>query len=283
VIKTALTLGIWLSLLSGCGAVKGALKPWVCDCPPAEQTCSEDGTVLASAEQPILESNLREETESDSQSEPEEVPESTAPRTVVDPFTDAVVTPASPGWPELSASVGLPSELPADALVLRGNFDRRGETEAVMVEPGNRLSIFGTSRRRLDITLNEDFSRPEIAKIWGRTSAAATLVSDEVSEIVVVGLDSSGEIEVVTLSIYKVFGDDIGRVFTTEIGRVGPEGITKTAEIEFLGGRRNIAIRRTPLDASGVPDPGRAEIYEWNKWEGMFRMPAPPPTAPKRS
>ncbi len=266
--------------ITGCGAVKGALRPWVCDCETdKEMVCADGSTALAASEQPFLEAKSNDPDEIDAVEEEEPKEDLNAPRNVVDPFEDSIVSPASPGWPQLVSSVGLPSELPASSVILRGEFDRRGSTEAVMLVPAQEIRIYGENRRQLKESIVEDFSNEGVAKIWSKPVTSAKLVDDNVSEILVVGLDTSGEIELVTLSVYKVFGDRIGRVFSTEIGRVGPDGISKTVEIEFVSGRRHVGIRRTPLDSSGAPDPGRSETFEWNKWEGMFRVPAPPPTA----
>lgn len=271
-------------LVSGCGAVKGALKPWVCDCEPRETACADGSAALASREQPIVDAKpaprkAEDAPDTDGDSAEDDAFDETAPRTVVDPYVDALVTPASPGWPQLRDATGLPDELPASSKVLRGNFDRRGSIEAAMLVPAKTITIQGENRRILSEPIAEDFSVPSIAKNWARPVGAARLVADEVNEILVFGLDKSGEIELVTFSVYKVFGDRIGRVFTTEVGRVGPGGVSKTALVEFVGGRRNVGIRLTPLDASGVPDTQRSETYEWNRWEGMFRVPNPPPTA----
>lgn len=269
-------------IISGCGAVKGALKPWVCDCEPKELVCADGSEALAASEQPFLEDARTRDRSPDRDQDDEVEPppeDQNAPRTVVDPYAEALVNPASPGWPQLKQTVGLPNELPASSKILRGNFDRRGVIEGALLVPAKTITILGESGRKLEESIVEDFSLPTIAEKWSRPVGAGELVADEMHEIMVFGLDKSGEIEVVTFSVYKVFGDRIGRVFTTEVGRVGPGGISKTADVEFIGGRRNIGIRRTPLDASGAPDPQRAQTYEWNRWEGMFRIPTPPPTA----
>lgn len=78
--------------------------------------------------------------------------------------------------------------------------------------------------------------------------------------------------DAIHFSVFRLIGNAAARVFTIELERDG----TAQNEVDFVALGEERAIRVTSIDA---PTP---QVFRWNHWEGMFRVPAPAPTAPPR-
>jgi hypothetical protein len=84
--------------------------------------------------------------------------------------------------------------------------------------------------------------------------------------------------------IFKLIGSRFGRIFERTVAvRPSKEGeLKRRGYFEFLRGDQHRYIRWTPADDEEQPAPDRSVILEWNHWEGVYRRPIPPPTAPDR-
>ena len=84
------------------------------------------------------------------------------------------------------------------------------------------------------------------------------------------------------LTAYKVIGPYFGASLDREIAAGPSASPTPTAQISFARTKRHMRIIWTPVDDSGAPVRDRQEVLRWDRWEGVFRVPRPAPTAPRR-
>ena len=84
------------------------------------------------------------------------------------------------------------------------------------------------------------------------------------------------------VAIYKLIGNKIGTIFHHPIASSSPDGeLTRQADLRYLHGKDHRIIEWITLDEEGMPD-GEPQRFEWNRWEGVYRIPGPPPTAPRQ-
>jgi len=86
------------------------------------------------------------------------------------------------------------------------------------------------------------------------------------------------------VTLYKLFGRYFGKAFEQTIAtqRSGQSQLVNVAKVEFLRGEANPFIRITPISPGGDTLTSQAQILRYNGWEGLYRIPAPVHTAPKR-
>ncbi|MFB6351122.1 MAG: hypothetical protein ABEN55_09330, partial [Bradymonadaceae bacterium] len=59
--------------------------------------------------------------------------------------------------------------------------------------------------------------------------------------------------------------------------------LERTGYVDFVRSDGNTHLRWIPADEQGNPDFNGAAVLEYNQWEGVFRIPKPPPTAPDQT
>lgn len=269
---------------SGCGAIKNSLKPWVCDC-DAELACA-DGSVprvveIAPEEGPEVDEEATQPDPGDDIDETQEEKESTL---VASSFQvpEARHTIDDEKRANLRRDYSLRAELDDTELVFTGKFSSSPSADALVVSASGQLTMaFGGGGK----TTLEDFtglSEESYVSQLTEPVVAARLVDDGRLELIAQELvepESEDDTPYVRLSIYKVFGREMARVFEIPIAERLQDGEwKKLREIRFLNGVRARWIEVIDLGENPTP-----EIYRWNRWEGMFRVPAPVPTAPGRS
>lgn len=142
-----------------------------------------------------------------------------------------------------------PDEVAAAAV---GDFAlRRGDEVAVLAQTGE-LTVYGDGAKIAAVELGTPAS-----------TAALEVVRlvDRRAEIVVRHVEEGVE----RLTVCRVIGAAIGRVYESDLEAGGVEYVQHGEEraIRFVGAA------------------GDTAVYQWNQWEGMFRIPSPAPTAPR--
>ncbi len=135
--------------------------------------------------------------------------------------------------------------------VFRGDFVRGRGTEHAVLTTSGELRIYKDAEMFASLTVGAPASQipMEVVK----------LIDDRL-EVVLRHREQDRDV----LTVCRVIGRAVGRVFETET-----DG--HTVEFVHLGAERAIRV-------SGPDVP--STVYRWNHWEGMFRVPAPAPTAP---
>jgi hypothetical protein len=125
---------------------------------------------------------------------------------------------------------------------------------------GNELGLLFADGELVIYRDNEPHARLQL----GNPSVAEPLIAvslvDERAELVVRHQLDGRDL----FTVCRVIGKAIGRVFELELAQ-------NTVEFVHLGEERAIRVRSAEAPA---------EVYRWNQWEGMFRIPEPAPTAP---
>lgn len=160
------------------------------------------------------------------------------------------------------------------------DFSRRNRgDELVVIIPGVELEVRSktTSIAKRPIGSVPDFLPPESTE-W----TAVRMVDRDRLEIAAVEARTGERGEHAVFVVYKVIGKAVAEVFVQEIARRADQGWVTTASVEYVrsGERRGLHVR--PVDSSGTRDNSPGKTYWWNPWEGLFRVPEPPPTAPRR-
>lgn len=175
---------------------------------------------------------------------------------------------------------------PAGALAFQGVFDRSGQSSVAIVEPGVRVRFYRDGaliaqhqfEDRAPLEISE-----ELAAIIAHPSSALDLLNGPLHHLQMVHA-IPGEEDTMTyyLGLHKVIGQFVGTSFYQPIARRDASGeVQPLAAIRYLQGDEHRTIEWIHLDESGQPV-GEPVLYEWNRWEGVFRVPGLPPTAPTR-
>ncbi len=164
-----------------------------------------------------------------------------------EPAFDAVV--AREQWEET-----LPEGDPDDYIaVFRGDFARARGEEVSGVTKDGVYTVWSSS--------GSEIAQRDV----GITSAAVVRAVSMV--------DARVELEVrrergpqgpANLSVYRVIGEAVAEVFSA---------VTEGQDVSY--------VRRGEIRGFVVDRGGDRTLYVWNRWEGMFREPTPPPTAPR--
>ncbi|MEZ4459681.1 MAG: hypothetical protein R3E66_08095 [bacterium] len=278
--RSSLIAALFVATLfgSGCSTVKGWLRPWVCECStPTHHATVEDDIVE--------EHDLQAETEHD------EVSQDTSPlvdATESETHDESALEAAAMDWagPVDLATPGQQDRIKSAFLVkgdvqdgrvlVEGLFSSKGQAEVAVIDVGKSIEIYSESAR----VAKGAFAFEPAPKEFGEFAQAAEIVRDGRTELVTVGVQSVDGVRTVWLCVWKVIGNEIADVFQRQIAVERDGTWVRTAEVRFLTGQRNRFIEYTPIGLAG--ERGTAEVYRWNVWEGMFRVPRPAPTAPSR-
>ena len=257
-----------VSLLTGCGAIKNMLRPMVCDC-EKEVACEEP---RANSQSPIVQVNRNTE-EAPEPDERDVTSSEAAALEAIDPsLPDATLDVAS-------QKKSLKSKLTFEPLfAFKGDFSGKRGPDYVGADDDMVMFSNGKWRSQLpiDTLMRVDELKDPLYKPF-----AAQLVKDDALELVLFTVDSSDPAQrVYLMQVYKAIGERIGIVFEYAFARKTANGITPLAKIDFVEGAHHRRIRVTPVSPDGLLDLANIKVFAWNKWEGMFRVPRKPPTAP---
>lgn len=150
---------------------------------------------------------------------------------------------------KLATDLGLDAESIASAF--RADFLRGRGDELAVVSTDGTLAIYRDGAL---------VTKTSLGRLSGATPVSAIQLVDDRAEVVV-----QHEVDGVEhLTVCRVIGDAVARVF--EIGLDG-----RDLMFVHLGDERAIRVREQN---------GSYAVFRWNPWEGMFRVPQRPPTAP---
>jgi hypothetical protein len=282
------------------------LKPYVCDCTPGAtaQSCpaEPDSSKLAASHQAattVVErasAEARLESESDQPSlralqrnANAEPPKD--PLELIDARVDEAVVEISDvsKAEQLQESYGVALQ-DSDALVFTGNYSAQPGDELVVVRPGKDLSIYGTDSRIGQLALGGDPAASSFAELGVAADQtkpqAVRLVQDGTLQVMLHWREESEEgTFVYKVGVFKVIGPFVGRIFerTLAVSETEDGELRRRGAYEILRGDSHRFIRWIPADDSGELLTEQAMVLKWNRWEGVFRVPKPAPTAPKDS
>lgn len=168
-------------------------------------------------------------------------------------------------------------------VAMSGSFIRNEDNAAIVI-PGQSIRIYSGGRLAAQRNLSNQAASVALDELSERPIEPVRLVHNGSLQVLVhyAEVDPAGSIDY-RVAIYKVIGNDIGTIFERTLARraSAEAPLQRLGALEFLQGRNHRFIRWTPLDEQGQPV-GEPEILRWNRWEGVYRLPVPPPTAPRR-
>ncbi len=300
--------------LSGCQTMRGMLKPYVCDCSAetASQSCPTDPkdqslTAVAQSRQETERavSHAREAALPDSGDSGDEAPSlrkleraekkkkepKVDPMKVADPAVeDARVDLGAADEPNrLQDSFGI--ELPDedDGFAFTGNFTPNEGREVAVIHAGRDLAFYGSQGRIAHLPMDIEWDASTFEELEFETARttprAVRLVRDGTLQILLHWREEDEDGRVAyKVGAFKVIGAFVGRIFEKTLAtREAPDGeLRRRGTYEFLHGKSHHYVRWIPADDTGELLVDQAEVLQWNRWEGVYRVPKPPPTAPRR-
>jgi len=171
------------------------------------------------------------------------------------------------------------------AAVFTGPFMRYQDGAAAVYTPGEGLNFYVNGQLHAQLDLSHTVAdEVDWASITEHTPGALRVVRDGTLQVLIpyaVDRPEDGARDYY-VGIYKVIGNFVGKIFERRVA-YRPEAdadVQVLGAITFMRGESHRAIGWAPLgeggDASATP-----EVLRWNNWEGVFRVPGPPPTAPR--
>lgn len=180
-------------------------------------------------------------------------------------------------------------------------FDHLSEeqkhNQIAIITPGKRVEVYAGTEQFAAIDFDTQVDMP--SKL--ATVEPVRIVDEETTQLLCYWPETSGDGKTVRYKagVLKVIGPFVGKLFEETVARrPAPEesedqdgkqdkkaerDLKRTKQVEILRGKSKPLIRVTPIDSSGEPAVDGAQILEWNPWEGVFRVPKPPPTAPDQT
>lgn len=161
--------------------------------------------------------------------------------------------------------------------VLEGDFDHEEGNELFVFSPGKAFDVYSTKRRIAQTKSDLDPTHAQIKALGIEVPVVASeLVRDGLLEVVIYGVRTEGEVEVLEVQVMKVIDEFVAIVFRERLAEKSGETWEVLKSVEFTRGQRHrFVLVRDAGDDSGAP-----EVYRWNQWEGMYRVPYIPGTAP---
>ena len=285
----------------GCASLKQWAEPHVCDCEPevmeARSDCQQE--MLTEAATAVLayqldQAHYRAATNVDELAaeiqHADEQEDDDSPYRDPEDFAEEPVNPVVVDSPielddedqreQFQEDYDL--ELDEHDRVFRGNFLSQDSSSIAVYRPGDAVNFYDDDRlfASLDIEEHyEDVTAPE--DLTDFAPGAVELVQDGTHQLKLIHAEiDEDDRHVYHLNLYKVIGSEIAKIFSQPVGIEDPEGeVRPIAELQFLHGVEDRRIKWTPLTEEGEPE-GDPKQYRWNRWEGVYRVPQPLPTAP---
>lgn len=159
--------------------------------------------------------------------------------------------------------------------------DEQLDNQIAVVVPGEKVAIYAGERQITTMKFPGSGELPdELA-----TVRPVRAVDDETTQLLTFWQEESSEDEQEVgyrVGILKPIGPYVGTIFERTVAtRPSPKAdLRRAGYLEFLRGSEHRLIQWTPADDAGEPSVEDANVLEWNEWEGVYRVPKPPPTAP---
>ncbi len=174
-------------------------------------------------------------------------------------------------------------DVPEGAQVFRHRFHPDDPSAIAVHLPGHYLRIYEDGSPSATLQLDHfDDSVPDGDELPVKATAIR-LVRDRPTQLQLLHADTDEEgVTTYYLGIYKMIGPKIGTIFLKPVAHFDDEGSrSPLAEVGYLYGFDARIIEWLPVDDEGDSD-AEPRHYKWNQWEGVYRVPKPPPTAPDR-
>ncbi len=166
--------------------------------------------------------------------------------------------------------------------VMTGEFFPE-QDNLVIITPGNSIKIYAGGRLAAQRPLPKQDSTANLSELTADIALPVRLVQNDSLQILIYSAEpQTGGAILYKARVYKVFGNEIGVIFDQTIAKreAKDQPIQRIGQLEFLHGMNHRFIRLTAVDKKGTPAT-EPRIFRWNRWEGAYRVPTPPPTAPK--
>ena len=162
-----------------------------------------------------------------------------------------------------------------------GHFDDEASTIIAHYFPGDHLRFHHGDQLLASAPLDDfDDHLPDGDILYIETGPVDLVAGDGHQLMLVQRRTDDDGIQTYYLTIYKLIAERIGTIFSKPIAhRDDQQALVRTLDIRVLHGTDHRVIEAIPLDDDGQPA-GDPQRYEWNPWEGVYRLPHAPPTAP---
>ena len=285
-------------VISGCAQTQQWLEPRVCDCAEAVDSCdaTPDDITRALVQQQVDHAYYRaqvdgehaaealaEAAEEEEREEAVRSPEELAMEPV-DPLGEDARVVLDDEEARIAFEERHDIEAPEVGSVYRAAFESRDRSSVAIHRPGDALDLYSDGEKVASLSLESYDDELAPKELNSFRSGASDLVRDGTAQLQLIHrqTDDDGDVTFY-LAIYKLIGEHIGTVLREPIATAsaGEEDDTMEylADIRFLHGIDHRIIEWIPLDNEGQPT-GEPQRKEWNQWEGVYRVPEPPPTAP---
>jgi hypothetical protein len=172
----------------------------------------------------------------------------------------------------------------ASAVAIEGTFRRDEDLpseQVAIVKPGRTIEVYAEGRSIASLTLRA--KEAELPESFTGVKAVR-VVRDGTLQIRGYWSepDPDSNRRTIHVGIFKVIGDHVGTIFERVVAEQNaPDAEPKRRGfVDVLRGDRHRYLRWTPAAEDGSRIEKKAVVLHWNKWEGVFRRPVPPPTAP---
>lgn len=161
-------------------------------------------------------------------------------------------------------------DLPAESL----------SQQLAVIEPGHSVSFYAGPHR----VAKAEFGNTESLPSELRDVRPVRAVDDGTLQLLFYWGEKKSDSEAVEyrVGLLKLVGARVGRTIQRTVAIRPKKGgeLQRKGYLTFLRGRDHRRVQWTPADDSGSPKTADASVLHWNEWEGVFRPPGPPPTAP---
>jgi len=163
-----------------------------------------------------------------------------------------------------------------------GLSDEQLQNQVAIVVPGRHIAIYAGDERIASREFSGDLELPsELTAV-----RPVRLVDDGTIQLLAYWPESRDGAEGVRYKagILKAIGPFVGTLFERTVGERTADGeLQRTGYVDFVHDNEQTYVRSIPADDEGSPNLRRADKLEWNPWEGVFRVPETPPTAPDQT
>lgn len=297
--KVVTFLPVVFVIALGCAPIQQFAETNICECKvaeaPPEPDCDPPDTEIAAALVDHQLDQAQRRAESDGEQFAAEL-EDAGQQEDDDPYYDPeqfAEQPVNPTVPESTVQFDDTEqreqfeedhdiELGEHAEVFRTRFHADDTTAIVVHNPGEALEVYENGQVVASVQLDDYEPKSAPPDLIEYPTGAVELVQDETEQLKVIHTESDEDGRLTYhLVVYKFIGSRIGTIFSEPIAtRQQDESVQRLADIRFLHGLDDRRIEWIPLDEEGNPA-DETRQYHWNRWEGVYRIPEPPPTAPE--
>ena len=170
-------------------------------------------------------------------------------------------------------------------VVFRGNFALDDGQELAVVRPDGHIEVFSADQRIAHLQVAGKLDPKTFTDLGFESVQAVRLVRDGSIQLMVHWRETGDDgTQAYKVGLFKLIGPFVGKIFTRTLAVRSGDGaqLQRRGTYEILRGETHRHIRWIPADDSGELLADQAVILQWNRWEGAYRAPKPPPTAPDR-